>query len=204
LFLAGLEPWLSGVQLFISIVILLRWRGAFNGGSDFLGLHLVSILFLARLFPASSRVAMGGLWYISLQVVWSYFIAGWVKVKNSEWRSGAALAGFLKTSIYTDSKTDNYTDNCNDNSTVNGWLTRATHSVGLMQSLTWCFLVFELVFPLSLFGGNYSLILMTIGACFHFSNFILFGLNRFFWIWISAYPALYFCGKFHLLLGSSH
>jgi hypothetical protein len=31
---------------------------------------------------------------------------------------------------------------------------------------------------------------LTLAALFHFVNACLFGLNRFFWIWLAAYPSL--------------
>jgi hypothetical protein len=37
---------------------------------------------------------------------------------------------------------------------------------------------------------------LGVAAVFHFGNFLVFGLNRFFWSWISAYPAaIYLAGQ---------
>ena len=51
-------------------------------------------------------------------------------------------------------------------------------------------MLFELAFPLAL-ASLATLALALVGAaCFHLANAFLFGLNRFFWTWIAAYPSL--------------
>jgi hypothetical protein len=51
-------------------------------------------------------------------------------------------------------------------------------------------MLFEGLFPLTLLTQTTLIIALTIAASFHFANACLFGFNRFFWIWLAAYPAL--------------
>jgi hypothetical protein len=37
--------------------------------------------------------------------------------------------------------------------------------------------------------------MMALAACFHLANAALLGLNRFLWVWVAAYPALYWIVK---------
>jgi hypothetical protein len=169
----------ASLQLILSLLIMWRWRGAFNGGSDFLALLLLVVIWLWHLFPGNLWMARGGLWYIALQVCLSYFVSGYVKIKSPTWRSGEALRGFLQTSVYENP------------SWVTEWITKPWQ----FRFVTWLVMAFELAFPLSLIGASYSLFFMLAGLVFHTIVHFAFGLNRFFWIWLAAYPALYFASN---------
>ena len=81
----------------MALLLLLRWRGAFNGGSDFMTLVAITGLLLAQLAGSLVDAPWGwraGFWYITLQTVSSYFVSGWVKLLRPEWRSGKALTLF--------------------------------------------------------------------------------------------------------------
>jgi len=39
------------------------------------------------------------------------------------------------------------------------------------------------------------MIALAIGAAFHLANAFAFGLNRFLWAWLAAYPALWFWAR---------
>lgn len=171
----GLLPLLAGAQLILSLVIMWRWRGAFNGGSDFMALVLLMAIFVSMLFFGNTFVAKAAIWYISVQVCLSYVMAGAVKLARTDWLSGQALKGFLKTSIYANPLGLN--------------TTAVPHFV--FRLATWGFLFFEILFPFSLVRPSWVLFFLGIGALFHFANFLIFGLNRFFWVWIVAYPAVY-------------
>ncbi len=64
-------------------------------------------------------------------------------------------------------------------------LVRPLSSIG-----SWAILVFELAFPLAFASPIACTVLLCMGAAFHVANAITFGLNRFLWAWIAAYPAL--------------
>jgi hypothetical protein len=112
--------------------------------------------------------------YLSLQLILSYFISGWVKVINPDWRSGRALRDVFQFSAYPVSES----------------LRQWSDSPRLLLSMSWGVILFELLFPFSLISSTSLTIALIITASFHFSNACLFGLNRFFWIWITAYPSI--------------
>ena len=170
----------GAVLLFaIALVLLLRWRGAFNGGSDFMTLVGLTGLLIAHTVGAFKGMDWGwraGLWYITLQSLTSYFMSGWVKLLHPSWRSGRALPQFLDTGIY-------------------GPL--APHSAyrkpWLARTISWTFTVWEGLFPLALLDVRLAALFCTVAAVFHFLVFRFFGLNRFFWAWVATYPAMVWC-----------
>lgn len=166
-------PWVL-LLLFISSILLLHYfQGPYNGGSDRMSLLILTCLCLVTISPTQywREVAFG---YLALQLVLSYFISGWVKLVNPEWRTGQALRDVFQFSIYPVSKS----------------LRQFSNSPRLLFLMSWGVLVFELLFPFSLLSQTSLIIALSIAALFHFTNACLFGLNRFFWIWLAAYPSL--------------
>lgn len=163
------------IFLFISTwLITLRWRGSFNGGSDYLTLIILFCLCIGFLHPLLGKAA---LWYISLQVISSYFLAGLYKIKQKKWRDGSALYGFVSSPSY---KTPVFIiEQCCNSTTA--------------KFLAWTVIVFELTFPLVLTHPHLTSLYLAAGLLFHLGNFMTFGLNRFFWVWSASYPALYYC-----------
>lgn len=178
--MAGYAGTASAALLFVlSLLLLLRWRGAFNGGSDFMSLVGVSGLLLAHIVGGLSNPAWGwhaGLWFISLQTVSSYFVSGWVKLMRPEWRSGRALTHFLDTGVY-------------------GPLTPNSlfRQPQVAWACAWSFTLWEGLFPLALLDARLAISLCAVATVFHFLVFWFFGLNRFFWAWISSFPAIIYC-----------
>ncbi|MDH5546910.1 MAG: HTTM domain-containing protein [Gammaproteobacteria bacterium] len=174
LLIADIYP--SGVLslLFVlALALLHRFQGPYNGGADRMGLLMLWCLFLVHIAPNDDwrELAIG---YLALQLTLSYFISGWVKVVNPEWRNGLALQDVFRFSVYPVSES------------LRGW---ANHP-RLLFVMSWSVMGFELLFPLALFAQTALTIALCITAIFHFTNACLFGLNRFFWIWISAYPSI--------------
>ena len=182
--LAILGAWLGNSEqplwitlLFVSqLTLFVRWRGAFNGGSDFLTLVALTGQLLGTWLEqivANEWAWRAGLWYVSLQAVTSYFISGWVKLLRREWRRGEAMTIFLNAAIY-------------------GPLP-ASHPLrkpGLAKLGSWAFIGWECVFPLALLHPSLAVLFCGVAALFHFLVFWFFGLNRFFWAWIAAFPAI--------------
>lgn len=159
-----------------------RFRGTFNGGSDYMTMVLLLGLSASAL-PFGEIAQRAGLGYICAQLVLSYFIAGLVKLRRSAWRSGHALGAFLGSERYG----------------TPPWLQRfVTPRVGLV--LAWSVMVFELAFPLTLLRPHAALGFAALGLAFHAANAIAFGLNRFLFAWAAAYPALVY---FSAALGES-
>lgn len=159
-----------------SLLISLRFRGSFNGGSDYMSLIILSSLCIATLFPGMS-VQKGVLWYISLQVCTSYFIAGMVKLKQGSWRSGKALSGFIESANYNPPEL----------------VKKLFSSKWIAFISSWLVMLFEISFPLILTQHNHIVLAWPLLAfLFHLANVFIFGLNRFLIVWSAAYPALYF------------
>ena len=170
-------PLAMAVLLFSSIFINLRWRGTFNGGSDMMTVVVGSgLTWYWFFFTSNPGIATWGLYYIAAQSVISYFVAGLIKIKTSEWRSGAALSAFLNSSIYENKQ--------------GGILSRIIEHPKIVFALTWATLAFECLFPLALFNQQAAWILVVIAATFHFANIFIFGLNRFFWAWSATWPCI--------------
>ena len=165
--------WVVFLLWLLALSILHRFQGPYNGGSDRMGLLILCCLCLVHLAPSQrwQEIAFG---YLALQLTLSYFISGWVKIVNSDWRSGRALCDVFQFSAYPVSES----------------LRELSKSPRLLFSLSWYVMLFELFFPISLLSTTSLVVMLVITATFHFSNACLFGLNRFFWIWIAAYPSI--------------
>lgn len=156
-----------------SLLILNRFQGPYNGGSDRMGLLVLYCLCLSSWLPAGvgKEAAFG---YLGVQVILSYFISGQVKILNPEWRSGVALGDVFSFSAYPVAES----------------LRALSHRPRLLWYASWSVMLFEVLFPLSLL--NTTLLVMALGTAtvFHVANAFLFGLNRFVWFWIAAYPSI--------------
>src|SRR5690349_21089275 len=83
-------PWICLGLVILSLFTLQRFQGPYNGGSDRMGLLILCCL-CAVLFIDNSQWREYIFGYLAMQTVLSYFISGWVKIINPEWRSGRAL-----------------------------------------------------------------------------------------------------------------
>jgi hypothetical protein len=72
------------------------------------------------------------------------------------------------------------------------WLLETLQFPTLTRLMAHGILSFEILFPLSLTGPWLAWVFMFCGLGFHVLVFQVYGLNRFFWAWLSAYPALYY------------
>jgi len=166
-------PWVC-VALVVLGLLMLRWfQGPYNGGSDRMSLLILCGLCLHYFVP-TLRLQEAVFGYVALQLVLSYFIAGWAKIVNPEWRNGRALRDVFLFSAYPVSES------------VRAW---AQHP-RLLWVMSWAVMLFELLFPLTLATQMTLMIGLAIAACFHLANACLFGFNRFFWIWLAAYPSI--------------
>lgn len=162
-----------------NVLLLLRWRGAFNGGSDFMTLIVLTGLLIVYAVGVWGDAAFGvraGLWYICIYAISSYFVSGWVKILRPEWRSGQAMTIFLNGAIY--------------GPLPDGHLLRRP-ALAFMGS--WAFILWECAFPFALVNPAHALVFCAIAAGFHFLVFCFFGLNRFFWAWMCSFPAIIWC-----------
>jgi hypothetical protein len=171
---SGAAPIWAGLGLLVLVgVTLAQFGGPYNGGSDRIGILTLICLTLAHILPdgAASEVAFG---YLGLQVVLSYFLSGWVKIVNRDWRSGKALCDVFAFSAYP----------------VSEGLRALARQPRLLFCGAWAVMVFELMFPLALFTPVTLMLALSIAVLFHLANAFLFGLNRFVWFWFATYPSL--------------
>ncbi|PTS89473.1 MULTISPECIES: HTTM domain-containing protein [unclassified Caulobacter] len=167
------SPWPLVGLAGLSLVILERFQGPYNGGSDRMGLLALWCLTLSQLMPIPVGKELF-LAYLGAQLMLSYFISGWVKILNPDWRSGRALAEVFRFSAYPVSEA------------LRGWANRPR----VLLVMSWAVMGFELAFPLTLLSPISLLAGLAVAATFHLANACLFGLNRFFWSWFAVYPAI--------------
>ena len=162
-------PWLAFTSTFS---IAIRFRGTYNGGSD--AMLLVVLLALA-LVRTDSRLALAGLGYAAVQLVLSYAISGFAKLREPRWRNGTALDTLVRLPHYN----------------VPPRLVSILTSPAARLA-TFAMLGFECLFPIALFDPTVCVVALVGAAAFHLVNAIVFGLNRFLWAWLAAFPALLF------------
>ncbi|MBL4787684.1 MAG: HTTM domain-containing protein [Kordiimonadaceae bacterium] len=173
LLIGFMAPWVCLALVVLSLLILKRFQGPYNGGSDRMSLLILCCLTLAQFMPrtALQEVVFG---YLALQLVLSYFISGWVKVANPDWRSGKALRDVFRFSAYP----------------VSQELRLLSEWPRLLFVMSWSVMLFELLFPFALSSHTALIVGLGVATVFHLANACIFGLNRFFWIWLAAYPSL--------------
>lgn len=162
------------LALVVHSVVLLHWfNGPYNGGSDKMGTLVLICLCGATLLPqgAMQQAVFG---YLGVQLVLSYLVSGWVKIVHADWRDGSALRDVFDFSAYPVSRD------------LRGLAQRPK----LMLGLSWAVIGFELAFPLCLLSTPLLAGMMVLAVLFHLANSMFFGLNRFVWAWIAAFPAL--------------
>lgn len=172
--LAGIQSdWVLLALSLHSLLILHRYDGPYNGGSDRMGLLVLYCLTLSHWLP-EGLLAEAAFGYLGVQVILSYFISGQVKIVNPEWRSGRALRDVFSFSAYP--------------------VSRALRSLAdrprLLWLASWAVMIFEVLFPLSLLSPVTLIPALIVAAAFHMANACLFGLNRFVWFWIASYPSV--------------
>jgi hypothetical protein len=174
LLLAGMAPITSAtLLLLLGLLILVHFDGPYNGGCDRLSLLTLLCVLFAHGLPNRywQEAALG---YLALQLLLSYWISGWVKIINPDWRSGRALRDVFAWSAYPV---------CEN---LRSW----ANYPRVLFVLSWAVMLLELLFPCALLDPRLLLIALCLTASFHLANALLFGLNRFVWIWIAGYPAL--------------
>ena len=168
------NPYLFLLLFLSHLLVCIRFRGTFNGGSDMMIFVLLTGVLICS-FAATEKVKSLGLIYISIHALYSYFKAGLVKFLEADWRNGLALPIFLSRSLYSNTRA------------VGRWLS-AKPGLGLV--LCWITILFELSAAILWFEPRFTVLYCVIAGLFHFFIFLSFGLNRFFWAWMTAWPAV--------------
>ena len=161
-------PWLAFAT---TLAVAVRFRGSYNGGSD--SMLLVVLLGLAIARSGAPDVGLG---LVAAQLVLSYVLAGIAKLREPRWRDGTALAALVALPSYG----------------VPATLVAALRRPALSRAAGYALLAFECGFPIAFVDPRACRALLVIAALFHLGNAIVFGLNRFLWAWLAAFPALLF------------
>lgn len=172
-------PFVFSFLFLTNILISVRWHGANNGGSDFMSHIVLFALMASEILPFQSA-QVAAIYFITANSLLSYFISGVVKLKNKNWRNGKELKSIFAITLYP----------------IPNWAHRIASNNTFSFIFSWCTILLECLLPLALIVFPKSVLLfIPLGILFHASITICFGLNRFFWVWISTYPAiLYFSG----------
>lgn len=153
--------------------IAIRFGGSFNGGSDAMTFQILSAWVFAWITGREDIALM----YVAIVVLLSYFMAGFSKIQVRDWRQGRALSEILLQS--------------NAARPVR-WIQKMARQPKRIRLTAWAVIFFELMFPALVLTGSKGVVLaVALGLVFHLANFFVFGLNRFVWAWIAAYPALF-------------
>lgn len=174
LLMLGIYPvWVETALLASSILLIKRFQGPYNGGSDTMSILVLLCLWLANLAPSPmwQEIALG---YLALQLTLSYFQSGLVKIENAEWRSGKALREVFALTAYPVSES----------------LRSLANRPQLLLNVSRAVILGELLFPLTLLHSITLTIALVFAGVFHLANAVLFGLNRFVWSWLAAYPII--------------
>lgn len=151
--------------VFVGILLLTTWAIAVRWRGTFNGgSDAMTFLILAAWWASLMFPSMQTVCvlYISIQLILSYLVAGIAKAASPQWRNGEALQYFLNQSGFYVSPV---------------WA----------LFLGWAVIVFECLSPLAFFAPS---VFVAFAVAFHLANVFLFGLNRFFFAWLAAYPAL--------------
>ncbi len=175
-------PFIDSLCMLVLIVstagLIARFGGSIGGGSDSMFFQVQIGLLIASLGGANPALVRIGLGWIAAQSVLSYFISGWAKLRNHEWRNGVALENLLRS----------------DGPYVLLEASRSLANSKLMCiALSWLLMLFQFTFPIVLLlPPEARLIMIAAGFAFHVINAAMLGLNRFIWAWAATYPALLF------------
>lgn len=158
------------------LLLTLRFRGRWNGGSDAMVFQVLFSCVLLSIFKNHSSLKFFGFYYLALNLVISYFIAGLSKITQKNWRNGESLKRYFLLTDYP----------------IPMSMKLLVNRPQRLAYLAWSLMVFELTFAFSVFNFAMALFAVFLGIGFHFANFLTFGLNRFFWAWIATYPSILF------------
>jgi hypothetical protein len=153
-----------------------RFRGSINGGSDSMTVMILIGMIIAFLFKKESFAGFG-LIFISINLLLSYLKAGIAKARIQEWRDGAALPLFLEQSFFAD---------------IRGYGKQLASKPALTKYTCWAVIAIELGLVISPLVPSFLPLIFAVVVLFHFAIYYAFGLNRFFWVWIAAWPSVFY------------
>lgn len=122
-----------------------------------------------------SALVLGGLGFVAAQAALCYSVAGMVKLRGSEWRSGSAVRDIVDTRAF-------------GHPAASAVLSRTS---GLARGLTYAVLLFEIGFPVVFVLPPVPLAAyLAAGVALHVGVGAIMGLNLFLWAFPATYPAV--------------
>ncbi|MFM7022553.1 MAG: hypothetical protein ACKOXB_06205 [Flavobacteriales bacterium] len=155
------------ILAFTGLLLNLRNYSIGTETQNRMGLMIIITLFIHALF-SGEIIAFSALLFIALQSCFSYFTAGFSKLRNIEWQKGTGLY------LATDS-----------------FLQRNTL---LIKMLNWSVIAIECSFPLVLAGQPFLYFFLGWGVLFHLIIAIVLRIN-FIWVWLASYPAIIYIAQ---------
>jgi hypothetical protein len=171
-------PWKGYVVGLLVLTFLACLRVPLTKGAD-AQLTLITYSAMALTLVSDTPVtASYCLYFLTLQLCFAYFAAGFHKLRSPYWRSGAALPGLLSARLF-------------GFPALGAWLDRH----GLVAWCgSWAAIVWEVSFPVVLIAPReVGLIYFGCGVLFHLATAFTMGLNKFIWAFLALYPAAVYC-----------
>ena len=160
-----------------TLLVAIRFRGSFNGGSDSMTLMTLLSLMIATAFARNHTAHIICLWFLTLQVCRSFLTSGVSKLKSRAWREGSAMKDLTTVSNYGPPN----------------WARQFLSQGQNSKYLGVVVLGFELLFVTGLLNQDLAALFIGVALVFHLMNYYVFGLNRFVFAWLAVYPAFYYC-----------
>jgi hypothetical protein len=164
------------ILFFTHLMICVRFRGSVNGGSDSMTAMILLGCIFAFLFKKESFARVGLVW-IAINLLLSYGRAGISKIRQPEWKDGTALAQFFEQSFFAD---------------IRKFSKVIAAKPDMAKYVCWALIAIEVGLVASPFAASALPALLIFVVLFHFSIYWVFGLNRFFWVWLAAWPSIFY------------
>lgn len=155
--------------------VSLRVRFGLEAADQMLGIVLGGLA-LGTLVPDDPRVQAAALWFVAVQSVLAYAVAGVAKAFLPHWRSGAFVAAMVRTSSYG-----------------RPWVAALLPPGPAARAASFGVMAFEAAFPLALLHPALAAAFCALGLAFHAVNAVVIGLNLFVPAFAATYPAIVFC-----------
>lgn len=163
------------LMLCLTIIVLRRSLFGLDGSQQMNFLIFFAITASSLINSPFSKTVT--LYFIAIQLIFSYFISGIYKLFSPVWRNGDALSGVFNNTIY-------------GNKIIREALIRYP---SINVGLSWGVFLFETFFFIIIFMPiKFVFLFLFLGFILHFSIMISMGLTNFLFAFLAAYPAVIF------------
>jgi hypothetical protein len=173
------DIFILGITLALLTCILVITRCTYGlDGSDQMTIIVLSSVLIGSIGGEGSLAYKAATWFITLQLVLSYFVSGIYKFSSPIWRSGLAIQNILWLDGYGAK-----------------WAYAIVGESRILALINcWFVMSWELFFPTIFFTGYVGfLVFLSIGLLFHMGCAVIMGLNNFLFAFLACYPCLIWC-----------